>query len=107
MILHYLKKKYEISNTGNFEGKNILIESKNELNEEEQNKINKIEEKLIQERKKRVKPLFDDKSQTDLNAFWIYVNLYSSTILNDKILFEKSIKNFENFNKIYENKGNA
>ena len=36
------EKKYEISNSGNFEGKNILVESKNELNEEEENKIANI-----------------------------------------------------------------
>ena len=45
------EKKYEISKSGNFEGKNILVESKNELKEEEQNKIAKIEDKLIKERK--------------------------------------------------------
>ena len=41
--------------------------------------------------------------QTDLNAFWIYVNLYSSIILDDKVLLEKSTKNIENFIQIYEN----
>jgi len=67
-------------------------------------KILKIEEKLLDIRKKRNRPFFDDKSQTDLNSFWIYVNLYSSVILNDKTLFEKSIKNFENLNRVFENK---
>ena len=67
--LSLLEKKYEISNTGNFEGKNILVESKKELTEEEENKIIEIEKKLIQERQKRIKPFFDDKSQTDLNSF--------------------------------------
>ena len=52
------EKKYEISNTGNFEGKNILVETKNKLSEEEQNKIKKIEEVLVQERNKRVKPIY-------------------------------------------------
>ena len=69
MIFILFEKKYEISNSGNFEGKNILVEKKMNLTEKE--KKNKIEiyKKLIQERNKRVKPFFDDKSQTDLNAY--------------------------------------
>ncbi|MDP6898380.1 MAG: thioredoxin domain-containing protein, partial [Candidatus Nitrosopelagicus sp.] len=59
--LSLLEKKYEISNTGNFEGKNILIESKKEITEEEENKITEIEKKLILERQKRIKPFFDNK----------------------------------------------
>jgi len=101
--LEIFKNKYYISEEGNFEGSNILVENLNS-NINQASEINELEKKLLKIRKKRNKPFFDDKSQTDLNAFWIYVNLYSSTILNDKILFEKSIKNFENFNKIYENK---
>ena len=31
-------------------------------------------------------------------------NLYSSIILDDKDLFDKSIKNFENLNQFYQNK---
>ncbi len=98
------EKKYEISNTGNFEGKNILIESKNELNEEEQNKINKIEEKLIQERKKRVKPLFDDKSQTDLNAYILETLISVSIILEDINLKKEAIKTLEILNSKLSNK---
>ena len=39
-----------------------------------------------------------------MNSFWVYTNLYSSIILDDKALFDKSIKNFENLNQIYQNK---
>ncbi len=101
--LETFKKKYLISEQGNFEGSNILVENIDQ-NENTDSKIIKIEEKLLDIRKKRNKPFFDDKSQTDLNSFWICVNLYSSIILNDKTLFEKSIKNFENFNRVFENK---
>ena len=81
-----LEKKYEISNTGNFEGKNILVESKKELTGEENNKIIEIEKKLIQERQKRIKPFFDNKSQTDLNAFLLDTLINASIVLEDSKL---------------------
>ena len=101
--LEIFKKKYQISEQGNFEGSNILIENL-VSNISTDSKIIEIEQKLLEVRKKRNKPFFDDKSQTDLNAFWVYTNLYSSIILDDKIFFDKSIKNFENLNQIYQNK---
>jgi len=101
--LDLLKNKYQISEEGNFEGSNILVETIKPTISHNQ-KILEIEQKLLEIRKKRNKPFFDDKSQTDLNAFWIYVNLYSSIILNDKSLLEKSKENIENLNQIYENK---
>ena len=100
--LDIFKKKYQISEHGNFEGSNILVEN-TDTNISKEINIKKIEQKLLEIRKKRNKPFFDDKSQTDLNAFWIYVNLYSSIILDDKALLEKSTKNIENFIQIYEN----
>ena len=84
--LSLLEKKYEISNTGNFEGKNILVESKKELTEEENNKIIEIEKKLVQERQKRIKPFFDNKSQTDLNAFLLDTLINASIVLEDSKL---------------------
>ena len=98
------EKKYEISKSGNFEGKNILVESKNELKEEEQNKIAKIEDKLIQERKNRVKPFFDDKSQTDLNAFILDTLISSSIVLGDNNLKDETIKTLEILNNKLSNK---
>ena len=100
--LDIFKKKYQISEHGNFEGSNILVEN-TDTNISKEINIKQIEQKLLEIRKKRNKPFFDDKSQTDLNAFWIYVNLYSSIILDDKALLEKSAKNIENLIKIYEN----
>ena len=96
-----LKKKYEISESGNFEGLNILVEKNNhQLTTDEYNKIKKIEEKLKNSRDKRIKPFFDDKTQTDLNSYWIYSILHSSFILNDKKLFDQANEYFNNLKKI-------
>ena len=102
--LKLFEKKYEISSAGNFEGKNILIESKNELNEGEQTKINQIEEKLIQERSKRVRPFFDDKSQTDLNAFILDTLIGSAIVLGDNNLKNEAMGTLEILNKKLSNK---
>jgi len=102
--LKLFEKKYEISSAGNFEGKNILIESKNELNEGEQTKITQIEEKLIQERSKRVRPFFDDKSQTDLNAFILDTLIGSAIVLGDNNLKNEAMGTLEILNKKLSNK---
>ena len=102
--LKLFEKKYEISSAGNFEGKNILIESKNELNEGEQTKITEIEEKLIQERSKRVRPFFDDKSQTDLNAFILDTLIGSAIVLGDNNLKNEAMSTLEILNKKLSNK---
>ncbi len=99
------KKKYLVTEEGNFEGSNILIENDNyELNENESEIINKSEKKLLEERKKRVKPFFDDKSQTDLNCFWIYTLLHSSFVLKNKSLRDKSFELLEILQKTLKNK---
>ena len=104
--LALIEKKYEISNTGNFEGKNILVESKQELTNEENDKIIEIEKKLIQERQKRIKPFFDDKSQTDLNAFVLDALINASIVLENENLKKEvfntlKILNDKLSNKIY------
>ena len=102
--LKLFEKKYEISSAGNFEGKNILVESKNELNEGEQTKITQIEEKLIQERSKRVRPFFDDKSQTDLNAYILDTLIGSAIVLGDNNLKNEAMSTLEILNKKLSNK---
>ena len=102
--LNLFEKKYEISNTGNFEGKNILVESINELSKEEQNKIVEIESKLIQERKKRVKPFFDNKSQTDLNSFILDTLINASIVLEDDNLKNEAIATLKILNDKLSNK---
>ncbi len=100
--LELFKKKYQISEQGNFEGSNILVENLDINNRNDD--IYKLEKNLLEIRKKRNKPFFDDKSQTDLNSFWLYVNLYSSILLNDETLYLKSFKNFNDLSKLCENK---
>jgi len=86
------KKKYLISESGNFEGSNILVENNIEnLKSEELLVIKEAEKILLNERKKRVKPFFDDKVQIDLNCYWLYSNLYSSLLLDDEDLYKTTI----------------
>ena len=94
------QKKYNISKEGNFEGSNILVENINqELSDNETRIIKEIENLLINERKKRVKPFFDNKVQTDLNCYWLYSNLYSSLILEDNDLYYRTIAKVDLINK--------
>ncbi len=94
-------RKYVISETGNFEGSNILVEKLEKiLNDDELNEIKRLENKLINERSKRIKPLFDDKTQTDLNSYWIYTSLYSSIILDDNEIFKKGMSYFSNLQNL-------
>jgi len=92
-------KKYLITKEGNFEGFNILIENKdNKFTDEEIIKLKEAESLLLIERKKRIKPFFDNKVQTDLNCFWLYSNLYSSLILDDQELYKKTIESINHIN---------
>ena len=102
--LELFKKKYEISETGNFEGFNILIEKPQyTLNGEELYLLKDLEKKLINERSKRVKPFFDDKTQTDLNSYWIYTIFQSSIVLEDKKIFEEGMNYFNNLQNLLKN----
>jgi uncharacterized protein len=91
-----LEKKYNLSKDGNFEGFNILVEHKDyKLSVIEENKMELIEKLLIKERSKRKKPLFDDKAQTDLNAFCLYVLIQASIILDNTQLKQETLKTIE------------
>jgi len=94
------KKKYFISAAGNFEGSNILVENVTQnLTDEELIIIKESERILLNERKKRTPPSFDNKVQTDLNCYWLYCNLYSSLILEDQELFNKTIESINQINE--------
>ena len=97
------KEKYLITKEGNFEGSNILVENNNELSEKEINISKEAEKILLDERSRRVKPFFDDKIQTDLNCYWLYTNLYSSLLLNDKNLYSKTINSINILNEKLKN----
>ncbi|MDC3145519.1 thioredoxin domain-containing protein [Candidatus Pelagibacter sp.] len=93
--LNIFAKKYQITKEGNFEGKNILIEQNNNLSEKEKEIIINTEKDLILIRNKRVKPLFDDKSQTDQNAFLITALLNASVVLEDENIKEIAFQKFK------------
>ena len=98
--LQIFKKKYLISENGNFEGSNILVENTEaNLKDDELLIIKQSENILINERKKRIKPFFDDKVQTDLNCYWLYSNLYSSLLLNDNKLYKDTINSINIINE--------
>ena len=76
-------KYFDISENGNWEGKNILIEKSAKPNRDDSEKLKKIKNKLLNIREKRPKPFFDDKTQIDLNAYWL------STLIFVAEVFEK------------------
>jgi len=103
--LELFEKKYLITREGNFEGSNILIEKKDiNLSETEEKKLIEIETKVLNERKKRVKPFFDDKVQTDLNCYWLYSNLFSSLVLNNDELLKNTISKIKSLNDKFKDK---
>ena len=89
--LNIFAKKYLVTNEGNFEGKNILVEQNNDLDEKEQEIIERAEKDLILIRNKRVKPLFDDKSQTDQNCFLLETLLLSSLVTDNEELKQNTL----------------
>ena len=102
--INIFEKKYSITKEGNFEGFNILSENKKlVLTDNDLKIINICEMKLLEQRRKRIKPFFDDKSQTDLNSFWIYTLLHSSLVLENRALRDKSFELFEGLQKILKN----
>ncbi len=71
-----IDKYFEVKPGGNWENKIILVEK------EKPNKV--ILDKLLEIRLKRNKPLFDDKTQLDLNCLTISALVYANEILPDK-----------------------
>ena len=67
----FFAKYFDISENGNWEGKNILIEKKLKPKDEDVENLNKIKKKLLKIRKERPLPFFDDKTQIDLNTYWL------------------------------------
>ena len=91
--LKIFEKKYKITENGNFEENNILTETGFKLSDDENKKIIDLENLLSNERSKRTKPLFDDKSQTDQNCFLLETLLISSLIIEDEELKQKTLNN--------------
>jgi len=99
------QEKYSISKEGNFEGSNILVEKKDiTFSEVDLIKIKEIEHILVTERKKRIKPFFDSKIQTDLNSYWLYSNLFSSLVLENKKLMSETLNSIKLLNDKLQSK---
>jgi len=87
-------KYFDISENGNWEGKNILIEKSIEPTKEEKEKLKKIKNKLLSIREKRPKPFFDDKTQIDLNAYWISTLIFVSEIFDKEEWRKLTLTNY-------------
>jgi len=87
-------KYYDISENGNWEGKNILIEKSIKPTKEENEKLKKIKNKLLGIREKRPKPFFDDKTQIDLNAYWISTLIFVAEVFNKEEWKKLSLLNY-------------
>ena len=87
-------KYYDISENGNWEGKNILIEKSIKPTKEENEKLKKIKNKLLCVREKRPKPFFDDKTQIDLNAYWISTLIFVAEVFNKEEWKKLSLSNY-------------
>ena len=87
-------KYYDISENGNWEGKNILIEKSIKPTKDEKEKLKKIKNKLLSIREKRTKPFFDDKTQIDLNAYWISTLIFVAEVFNKEEWKKLSLSNY-------------
>jgi uncharacterized protein YyaL (SSP411 family) len=93
-------KFYDISENGNWEGKNILIEKSIKPSNEDQEKLKKIKNKLLNIREKRPKPFFDDKTQIDLNAYWISTLIFVAEVFDKEEWKKLSLKNYKIIEKL-------
>ena len=73
---------YDVSENGNWEGKNILIEKKIKPTKEDEEKLKILKSKLLNIREKRAKPFFDDKTQIDLNCYWVSTLIFIAEVLD-------------------------
>ena len=88
-------KYFDISENGNWEGKNILIEKSIKPSEEENKKLKNLKEKLLNIREKRPKPFFDDKTQIDLNAYWLSTLVFVAEIFDQEDWKKLALSNFD------------
>jgi len=96
-------KYYDISENGNWEGKNILIEKSIKPTQEENEKLKKIKNKLLNIREKRKKPFFDDKTQIDLNAYWVSTLIFVAEVFNKDEWRKLSLSNYNLIKNLTKN----
>jgi len=78
----FFSKYYDVSENGNWEGKNILVEKSIKPEKEDSEKLKKIKSKLLSIREKRSEPFFDDKTQIDLNSYWLSTLIFVAEVLD-------------------------
>ncbi len=88
-----IDKFFEIKREGNWEKKIILVEKSKPSKD--------IISKLLEIRKKRKRPFFDDKSQLDLNSLWISSLVYAHEIFPDKNYLRLAEEFFKKIEKKY------
>ena len=88
-----IDKFFEVKPEGNWENKIILVEKVKPSQE--------IINKLLEIRKTRKKPFFDDKSQLDLNSLWISSLVYAHEILPKKNYLKLAEEFFVRIEKKY------
>ncbi len=93
-------KYFDISENGNWEGKNILIEKSIKPSKEENEKLKNLKEKLFHIREKRSKPFFDDKTQIDLNAYWLSILVFVAEIFDKEDWKKLALTNFDIIKKL-------
>ena len=91
----FFGKFYDISENGNWEGKNILIEKNAEILKEDKEKLVSIKNKLLSIREKRPKPFFDDKTQIDLNAYWISTLIFAAEVIDKEEWRKLALSNYK------------
>jgi len=91
----FFAKYFDISENGNWEGKNILIEKSIKPSKEEIERLKNLKEKLFNVREKRPKPFFDDKTQIDLNAYWLSVLVFVAEIFDREDWKKLALSNFD------------
>jgi len=87
-------KYYDISENGNWEGKNILIEKSIVPAQEDIKKLKEIKNKLLNIREKRPKPFFDDKTQIDLNSYWLSTLIFVAEIFDREDWKKLALSNY-------------
>ena len=96
-------KYYDISENGNWEGKNILIEKSTKPKKEENKKLKEIKNKLLSVREKRPKPFFDDKTQIDLNAYWISTLIFVAEVFDKEDWKNLASQNYDIIKNLTKN----
>ena len=87
-------KYFDISENGNWEGKNILVEKSTKPTKVDVEKLKKIKNKLLNIREKRTAPFFDDKTQIDLNAYWLSTLIFVAELFDKEDWRKITQKNF-------------